>query len=293
MSFEFIGVRFKISLIFVLFVILTLIYGRYVEVFIFFISITFHELGHVFAANFLGFKTREIELMPFGGMARIDLLDYALPLEEVIIILAGPAVNIAIICMCVLVQAAGVVRGHTGFIIDANMSLAIFNLLPAWPLDGGRLLRVCLNTKFGFFRATELAFWSGRVVAGLLVLIGVMSYERLEYFNIFFIIVAGFIFYSCSNKSDYLLYKTYKASSHKVDKIASGAVFFANQMFVYEDTCLYAVISRILPGKYAYVYVLDSSGEVKGCLTETELLKGLTEKGYYVTFSDLLKQLNK
>lgn len=134
-------------------------------------SVLVHELGHALLARHLGVPVREIGLHFFGGAAQMTALPRR-PGDEIAIAAAGPAVSFAIAGL------AHLLAGLTGVSLFAvlgwvNLLLGAFNLLPAFPSDGGRVLRAWLARRFGFVRATELAVTTSRVVCVLLVGAGI------------------------------------------------------------------------------------------------------------------------
>ena len=156
-------------------------------VFAIFGCVALHELGHALAARAYGIGTRDITLYPLGGIASLERMPER-PGREIAIALAGPAVNvvIALALFSGFVGAAflaPLVPGldSTGLdeflarVMIANVFLAGFNLLPCFPMDGGRVLRALLATGMSRVRATEIAVGVGSVVAGGLVLLGLLS----------------------------------------------------------------------------------------------------------------------
>lgn len=137
-------------------------------------SVVLHELGHALAARRYGIETAHITLYPFGGVAAIHRMPDN-PREELVIALAGPAVNF------VLVAALGIVSSvlHVPWlapIIGVNLAMGVFNLIPAFPMDGGRVLRALLVQRMGWFRATKTAIFVGRGFAWAFLLIGVFKF---------------------------------------------------------------------------------------------------------------------
>jgi Zn-dependent protease len=127
-------------------------------------TIVVHELAHALVARRFGVATRDIMLLPVGGIASIEHMPER-PVHELIVALAGPAVNFVI--------AAILLPFHGRFVEEfafINVALAVFNLLPAFPMDGGRALRALLAMKLGPERATDIAATLGR---GLAVVLGV------------------------------------------------------------------------------------------------------------------------
>jgi Zn-dependent protease len=172
-----------------------------------FVLVTLHELGHSFAAQYFGFPVKQIVLSPLGGMAQLSEMPEK-PVQEFIVAIAGPAVNIIIaIIMGLIVLGAGlplfnpllVSGGAVGFGLEAlfsyiffyNIILALFNLLPAFPLDGGRIFRSLLALKLNYVQATTIAATVGRVLAIMLGLYGLFNGGFFLLFIAIFIFTAG------------------------------------------------------------------------------------------------------
>src|SRR5262249_30782003 len=136
-----------------------------------FVCVVLHELGHALMARRFGIETRDITLYPIGGVARLERMSER-PWEELCIALAGPAVNVAI---AVALGLFLTVHGHPrlplpldnpfSFLFATNVMLVFFNLLPIFPMDGGRVLRALLAMPLGHRRATEVAATLGAAVA--------------------------------------------------------------------------------------------------------------------------------
>lgn len=148
-----------------------------------FVCVVIHELSHSLVARRFGREPKSITLLPIGGVATINLMQMK-PSQEIVISIMGPITNIVIAIVLALVggsSLAAALKNHSDltasqtFITDlivANIMLAIFNIIPALPMDGGRILRSVLALKFGFLRATLWAVTIGKVIALLFVVIG-------------------------------------------------------------------------------------------------------------------------
>jgi Zn-dependent protease len=137
----------------------------------FFGCVVLHELGHSFTAMHFGIGVRRILLMPIGGMAEFESIPRQ-PAREFLITLAGPAVNFAI--AAVLWMVVGLTRGSdfpitaAGFaqlLLRANLIMGFFNLLPVFPMDGGRILRALLAWRMPYLKATHIASLVGKILA--------------------------------------------------------------------------------------------------------------------------------
>ncbi len=157
-----------------------------------------HELGHALTARHFGIGTHDITLYPIGGVARLERMSDK-PLHELVIALAGPAVNVVIAALLVGVLAAvafvdvGLVVGSLAGlfllrVLAVNVVMVLFNLIPAFPMDGGRVLRALLAMGLGEPRATRIAVHVGVVLACVLGIGG-----TLQFGNPWLMIIALFI----------------------------------------------------------------------------------------------------
>ena len=136
-----------------------------------FSSVVLHELGHVAAARQFGIQTPDITLLPIGGVARLRRMPTE-PLQEIAVAVAGPAVNVLVAVLVVLLAAARVTLGELLIpaagahlwtrLATVNLWLVLFNLIPAFPMDGGRVLRALIALRTPYTRATRIAAGIGQ-----------------------------------------------------------------------------------------------------------------------------------
>jgi Zn-dependent protease len=184
-----------------------------------------HEFGHALMARRFGIGTRDITLYPIGGVARLDRMPRS-PGAELLIALAGPAVNLAIAGGLSVLGLVGLGYGATNLdalatqLILINTVLAVFNLMPAFPMDGGRVLRALLSGWLGRLRATQIAATLGR---GLALAFGAYSLLSLQLIPMF---LALFIFFAAGNELAAVSAEEYRRRYHD-DGRGSGGVWFA------------------------------------------------------------------
>jgi Zn-dependent protease/CBS domain-containing protein len=157
--------------------------------------ITLHELGHALTARRFGVETRDITLLPIGGLARLERMPEN-PVHELWVALAGPAVNIIIAAALYLVLASmgsGLNFGEFSWfggnflnkLMIVNLWLVAFNMIPAFPMDGGRVLRALLATRMEFSRATRVASRIGQGIACSFFLLGLFTDPFLIFIGVF------------------------------------------------------------------------------------------------------------
>jgi Zn-dependent protease len=166
--------------------------------------VVLHELGHALAARRYGIRTRDITLLPIGGVARLERVPEE-PRGELFVAIAGPAVNLAIaVVLWLWLGLGGLERlGEFGVasgqfltnLLWTNLSLAGFNLLPAFPMDGGRVLRALLATRLSYSRATEVAAYIGQAMALL------FGFGGLAWGNPLLLFIALFVWIGASSEA--------------------------------------------------------------------------------------------
>jgi Zn-dependent protease/CBS domain-containing protein len=250
-----------------------------------FLCVLLHEFGHIFTARAFGVSTPDVILLPIGGVARLERIPEK-PSQEFLIAIAGPAVNLAIAAVLVVVAGAHFDPRQIASIETANMSLvqrlavvnvflALFNLIPAFPMDGGRVLRALLATRFGYIRATEIAASVGQGVAFLLGFIGLFG-------NPLLIFIAVFVYLAASAEAHLV---AIRAISQGVPVTAAMMTEFVT---LTPDEHIDAAVETLLRTSQTEFPVVDAAGRPVGLLARNDLIRALKERGPDATVADTM-----
>lgn len=144
----------RIHPIFWLIAVLSIVVGQFWELLTLFMIVFIHELGHALVAILFKWKVRQVMILPFGGYCEVDEHGNRPLMEELLVILAGPIQHVFIACIVFVLQLSLVMNDEYAlFIQQMNLAILLFNLLPIWPLDGGRLLQVILSQRKSYLDA--------------------------------------------------------------------------------------------------------------------------------------------
>ncbi len=249
-----------------------------------FVVVVLHELGHSFAALHYNVDVEEIVILPIGGVARLARIPEE-PIQEFIIAIAGPAVNFAI---AVLMTLAGLLlapllglpfapslRFSLGdlslisifnYVFLSNLFLGIFNLLPAFPMDGGRVLRALLATRLAYLRATRISVAIGQLLAWALGLFGFLQG------NLFMILIAIFIYLGAGQEE-----RTIQVRSVLGDLTVED-VYSRQPSVLHPASTLQDAVNMTLNSFQSSFPVCDGETFV-GLLTHTRLVEALDKHG--------------
>jgi len=240
-----------------------------------FLCVVLHELGHALTARRFKITTRQITLLPIGGVASLERMPEK-PGQELLVALAGPAVNVLIALLLLAVVPLRVYLGMDAesleqlisaptietllfYLLIANIMLVAFNLIPAFPMDGGRVFRAILAFTMDRTKATEIAASLGQVLAVVFFILGL-------FYNPFLVLIALFIFIGAYGEN-----KMVKQTSLVEGHIVSEATL-TNITVLHPDTELSEVVDIIIAGSEKDFVVMDGN-RIVGLLYHKEILR--------------------
>jgi stage IV sporulation protein FB len=250
-----------------------------------FLCVLAHEFGHIFTARAFGVSTPDVTLLPIGGVARLARIPEA-PGQEFLIAIAGPAVNVVIALALVLFAGANIDPQHLATVGNArigmldrlaevNLFLAAFNMIPAFPMDGGRVLRAALATQLGYVRATEVAASIGQWVAFALGFIGL-------FYNPLLIFIAIFVYLAASSEAHLV---ATRAMSRGVPVTSAMLTQFVT---LTPDEHVDTAVETLLRTSQSEFPVVDGASRPIGVLGRGDLIRALRERGPDARVADVM-----
>ena len=283
------NIQIKLNNWFLVFIILFAFFGMAGKVLSVFMAVLLHECAHALTALALGYKVREIELLPFGGVARIERLNDAGAASEFVIAAAGPLASLALAAIIYLFALfTGSWSEMLAFYYYTNIVLALFNLLPGLPLDGGRMFRAVLSIYFGYNKATAGAVGCSKAISVILLLLVIAEFMFAGYINITFVAAAVFLYVTAQSEMNLAGFRIMRILARKKADLATRGVMPTNHFAALTHVAVRDVLRLFRPEQYCIIVVIDDAYHIKGSLTETELWEALPERGIYARIGEFL-----
>ncbi|MDD4657536.1 MAG: site-2 protease family protein [Eubacteriales bacterium] len=263
--------RFKISVFFVVFFAALLALGQIKETISLLLALIVHEAGHIAAAKALGCKVEKLSIQPLGGYLYLDQLLEVQPGVESRIALAGPAANL-LTAAAAMALAPYSPQGYVSAFIRASLTLMAFNLLPALPLDGGRVLRGRLTGWISYYRATKIVLACGFGCGLLLIMLAICRLAQGQP-NPSIFAAAGFLLYNAWVERKQLLVPLLRYVLSRQQSLRKHKLMAADTLVAAPGAKVNEVLKHIRPQKYYQISVLDEKYALAGTLTEHQLLK--------------------
>jgi Zn-dependent protease len=251
-----------------------------------FACVVLHEFGHALMAARYGIKTRDITLLPIGGLARLERMPDE-PLQELWVALAGPAVNVVIAAglfawlhfsatLAPLEQLTVASGPFLERLMVVNVILVAFNMLPAFPMDGGRVLRALLATQIEYTRATQIAASTGQAMALLFGFLGFL-------FNPFLLFIALFVWIGAAQEASMAQMKS------SLGGIPVLRAMITDFRTLSPGDPLSHAVEQILAGSQQDFPVVEDR-RVVGILTRQDLIVGLAQRGRDTSVGDAMQR---
>lgn len=271
------GIRFRINIIFLILCILYIFLGLGLEILFIVSSVLLHELAHMLVGLLLGIKVLEIELLPFGGQAKLEDFTGLDPSKEIYVALAGPLLSISIAAFLYFFDLP-IYPNLIPYLIKINLLLGLFNLLPALPLDGGRILRSLLSPVQGFRKATSISATIGKILAFIIIGYGSYLIYTANY-GINFILIGFLLYWAAYKEKNLLTFAFMRYLINKQGQLNSVGFLGGEQIVSKKGTFIKEILYTSRPKSYILVFIIDDYSNLISIKTEAELIEVLLEKG--------------
>ncbi len=254
-----------------------------------FAAVLWHEAAHAAVATTLGYRVREIELLPFGGVARIERADTAGAASEIIMAAAGPLASLVL--AAAVYFAREFLPAHAlwlEFYGQANLMLAGFNLLPALPLDGGRILRALLALRWDWGQATTAVAGLGKLLAVVLAAVAAAGVWQGGTVNLTFVIAAVWLFVAARAETAAAGFRVMRILARKKAELTARGVMPTVHLTATASARVSEIVRLFGPEQYHVVLVVDGDCRLRGALTETEVWEGWPGRGFAARIGDFL-----
>ena len=278
--------RIKIHPLFVALLVISLFAGLGFELFLLFFIVILHEMGHAMVAEYLGYEVESISLMPFGGVARLSYGNIGFrPKHETLIAIAGPFVNLLLCVLVWIMFLFGLCSlDFVHAVIGLNAWIALFNLLPALPLDGGRIYRAALSRRVGFDKATREAYRMAIMISLVLLIVGAVALWAGSPHVGMVILGLFLLFAAWSGRRDISMEVVRFLDIKK--RAGTRQPVPVKSIVTPTDSTVREVVRQFSPEHYHMVYVLDQDGNVRTVLEEDELLEAVFEGRWLQTVGE-------
>ncbi|URZ06062.1 site-2 protease family protein [Clostridium felsineum] len=277
---------FKLSKYFIPYMIILFFIGFRGELFSVIILVIIHEITHYVTARIFGFSGFDVEILPFGAVLKLKNIDYATQKEDIIISLSGPILNLILaVIFYVIFKDSG--RSVYYSLYVTNLSLGIFNLMPAYPLDGSRILKNILSEKITYRNASEISIYVSIFIGVIFLIISIFSFFfNVKNFNM--LIVAFFILFCSFKEKGRMVYIVMgDIVRKKIIFLRKG--YIENRMIsVSVENNLLNALKVVDKNKYTVITVLDKEMRVIDVIYEDEILEALKNYGN-ITFAKLVE----
>lgn len=271
--------------------IISVYYHYSIEFIIAMFIIIIHELAHSIISIYYGIEIIEIELFPFGGVAKTGNFMKINPFTEIAISFVGPLSNFFMLLIAIILEYHFTFQGNILiFFAMTNLSIGLFNLLPILPLDGGRIIRAYISSKIGFKKATNIIIKLSKALCILLFIFGIYFGVRKDTY--FFLCgVAIFLFLQSNKEKELIGYTTIYHIMTKKRQLLEKEYMEVKHLTALESININKIFHVLTTNKYHFVTVIDEEGKVLGDLSEIEILNAMIKYNNRMTLGSLIREL--
>ncbi|GEM_PF-261750 len=260
---------------------------RYLETFA---ALIIHEAAHIAASVVQGIKLDSLKIFPIGLNA-VFLDDFNKDANQFLINISGPFINLLIFLVCFLLNTYYLSESdNMRFFILVNIFLAVFNMLPVLPLDGGRILRDILTSRIGLFKAYK---YSRKVSKGLglfVIILGIIQFYGNIY-NFSLIFLGSYIFHFLKYEESEVYFMNIKNLVYKRSRFLRKGIYPGRELVVIKSMRLGDILKDMDFDRFHIIYVLDEDMRLAKVFTEQEIIDNMSRFDAEISFDELMKCL--
>ncbi len=284
-------ISIKINIFMLVAFILYSLFGYIVEISVIAFTVLIHEIFHSIVAKKYGFEVSEIEIFPFGGIARFEHIKATYPKEEILICIAGPLSNFIMVIIFMGLKRLYLDSYLIEYIIKINKLMFILNILPIFPLDGGKIIRAILSLFMGYKSATIKLSYITHILCTIVILYDILN--GLMVSGVYISLIAVFIIIAAKKEREMAAFVFIKSITGKTSDIYKKKKMRVHILVCMRTISIKEILDCFLPNKYHIFIIIKSNGETIGTITEGQLLEGIYNHGFDITLEDLLMQTKK
>ncbi|WP_246309264.1 M50 family metallopeptidase [Paenibacillus alginolyticus] len=270
------GTTFRFHPLFTLIMIGSAITGYFLEAVTLFGIVLIHELGHLAAANGFGWRVREVQLLPFGGVLIVDELGTAPTREELIVSLAGPLQHVWMILVALFMKWVDVgASSWWDYFIEANLMIGLFNLIPVMPLDGGKVMQSLLGYLLSYHNTILYTTWISMILSLAIIVIAIIQlingHLPLNILAIgIFLLVSNWYAY---RQLPYHFFRFLIGRGNRMSQLLSRGTL-AQPIVITKHRTMAETLKLFMREKYHLIYIVGETGRIQAVLPEQQLVSG-------------------
>lgn len=248
--------------------------GHLLEICVLFGVVLIHELGHVTAASIFRFRVKEIQLLPFGGVAVLDEIGTVPSWQEVLVIVAGPLQNVLMFLFALAGQTFGFwSETWTNYFVEVNLMILLFNLLPILPLDGGKLMQILCGLWMSYYQTLHVTFIVSILLGSLMIAVSLGLWGTYG-IDLNLLMIGIFLF--VSNWSDYrhisyifirFLMGREISQANRLSRGVAARPIFAPFLATASE-----IVKLLKRDQYHVIYLCNEQGIIQHTITEQQVI---------------------
>lgn len=270
------GTTFRFHPLFTLIMIGSALTGYFLEAVTLFGIVLVHELGHLAAASGFGWRVREVQLLPFGGVLIVDELGTAPTREELIVALAGPLQHVWMIVVALLMKWMEVgANSWWDYFIEANLMIGLFNLIPVMPLDGGKVMQSLLGYLLSYHNTILYTTWISMILSLAIIVVAIIQLIGGQLpLNILvigiFLLVSNWYAY---RQLPYHFFRFLIGRGNRMSRLLSRGTL-AQPIVITRHRTMAETLKLFMREKYHLIYIVGDTGRIQAVLPEQQLVSG-------------------